>query len=171
VKHRIAAALVAAVVATHMATVTGTWYRIIDLPTLNWPVFNGILLLPEGSATSQFWAGSVYHYLTGICYGLIFAFLIHPLMRGIPNTVAGNLQKAGIFGAVLGTLSALLWVPRNFPQFDPGFFSNNLGWKTVVGIYVWHAVYALHLGALYSPLPEAAPATREAPAPASAQPV
>ena len=29
----------------------------------------------------------------------------------------------------------------------------NLGWKVVIGIYIWHAVYALHLGALYSPLP------------------
>ena len=32
--------------------------------------------------------------------------------------------------------------------------TNNLGWKTVLGIYVWHAVYGLHLGAIYNPLPE-----------------
>jgi hypothetical protein len=83
--HRIAYALLASVVATHMATVSGYWYKII---------------------------------------------------------------------ALLAVLSALLWVPRNFPEFQPGFFTNNLGWKTVIGIFIWHAVYGLHLGALYSPMPE-----------------
>jgi hypothetical protein len=70
------------------------------------------------------------------------------------NTVLGNLGKALVWGAVLATLSALLWVPRNFPEFHPGFFTNNLGWKTVFGIFLWHAIYGLHLGAFYSPMDE-----------------
>lgn len=157
-KHRIAFALLAAFVATHIATVSGYWYKIIGIPTLGWPQFNGILLFghptPEAgvSATQQFWAGSVYHLGTGICYGVLFVFLIHPLLP-IANTFAGNMGKGLIWGGVLATLSALLWVPRNFPEFDPGFFTNNLGWKTVLGIYVWHAVYGGTLGALYNPLP------------------
>jgi hypothetical protein len=40
-----------------------------------------------------------------------------------------------------------------FPAFNPGFFSWNLGWKTVFGIYLWHLIYGLNLGAFYSPLP------------------
>lgn len=152
-EHRMAYALLAAFVSTHIATVTGFWYRIIDLPNLNWPAFNGLLLLGDSSANVQFLSGSVYHYLTGICYGIIFVYLIHPLLP-LPNTVLGNIQKALIWGTLLATLSALLWVPRNFPDFDPGFFSNNLGWKTVLGIYLWHLVYALNLGALYNPMPD-----------------
>jgi len=156
-KHRITYALLASVVATHIATVSGYWYKIIGIPVLGWPGFNGILLLGHtgtgATGTQQFWAGTVYHYMTGICYGLIFAFLIHPLLPG-RNTVLGNIRKALIWGAVLAVLSALLWVPRNFPEFHPGFFTNNLGWKTVIGIFIWHAVYGLHLGALYSPMPE-----------------
>lgn len=154
--HRLTMALLAAFVATHIATVTGFWYRIVGLPILSWPAFNGILLLPDQSVVAQFWSGSIYHYLTGICFGIIFAYLIHPRLP-LPNTVLGNVGKALIWGGVLATLSALLWVPRNFPQFDPGFFTNNLGWKTVLGIYLWHAVYGLHLGALYNPLPEVPP--------------
>jgi hypothetical protein len=162
-KHRLAYGLLAAFVATHLATVSGYWYKIIGIPTLGWPQFNGILLLvhpcgPNGcgaSATQQFWAGSVYHFLTGICYGLIFVFLIHPLLP-IRNTLIGNIGKALIWGIVLATLSALLWVPRNFPEFHPGVFSHNLGWKTVLGIYVWHLVYGLNLGAFFSPLPSTA---------------
>jgi hypothetical protein len=115
----------------------------------------GILLLGHtgtgATGTQQFWAGTVYHYMTGICYGLIFCFLIHPLLPG-RNTVLGNVRKALIWAGVLAVLSALLWVPRNFPEFHPGFFTNNLGWKTVIGIFTWHAVYGLHLGAFHNPL-------------------
>ena len=116
--------------------------------------------------------GGAAHYLTGICYALIFAFLIHPLLR-VANSVAGNIAKAVGFGLVLATLSALLWVPRDFPSFNPGFFTNNFGWKFVLGIYVWHIVYGLHLGALYSPLPASAaePAAVRSAAPAATQPV
>ena len=103
------------------------------------------------NGNEQFWAGSVYHFLTGLCYGLVFVFLIHPLIP-IKNTVRGNISKGVIWGLVLATLSALLWVPRNFPEFHPGFM-NNLGWKVVLGIYVWHLVYGVTLGAFYNPLP------------------
>ena len=155
-QHRIGFALLAAFVATHMATVSGYWYKILGIPVLGWPQFNGILLMGHtGSSTNgaqQFWAGSVYHFLTGLCYGLVFVFLIHPLLP-IKNTVAGNISKGVLWGLVLATLSALLWVPRNFPEFHPGFFTNNLGWKTVIGIYVWHLVYGTTLGAFYNPLP------------------
>ena len=154
--HRLGYALLASFVATHIATVSGYWYKIIGIPVLGWPGFNGILLLGHtgtgANGTQQFWAGTVYHYMTGICYGLIFCFLIHPLLPG-RNTVLGNIRKALLWAGVLALLSALLWVPRNFPEFHPGFFTNNLGWRTVLGIFVWHAVYGLHLGAFYNPLP------------------
>ena len=168
-RHRLAFALLAGFVATHIATVSGYWYKIIGIPVLGWPQFNGILLLGHtGSSTNgaqQFWAGTVYHYMTGICYSFVFVFLIHPVLRR-RNTLAGNMTKALIFALVLATLSALLWVPRNFPEFHPGFFANNLGWKTVIGIYIWHLVYGLHLGALYNPLPETAePVGASAPVP------
>ncbi|MGZ4337689.1 MAG: hypothetical protein ACXVRA_10280 [Gaiellaceae bacterium] len=167
-KHRVGYAFLAAAVATHIATVSGYWYKIIGIPVLGWPQFNGILLLGHtGSSTNgaqQFWAGSVYHFLTGLCFGLIFVFLVHPLIP-IRNTFFGNIAKALIWGTILATFSALLWVPRNFPEFHPGFFTNNLGWKTVIGIYIWHLVYGLHLGAFYNPLPEAADQPRAAAAP------
>jgi hypothetical protein len=31
-------------------------------------------LLVPGSVVAQFWSGSIYHYLTGICFGIIFAY-------------------------------------------------------------------------------------------------
>lgn len=157
--NRLVAALVAAFVSTHMATVTGYWYRMIgfrsgeDFVTLDWPAFNGLLIMPAGTASQQFLAGAVFHTLTGICFGLIFAFLVHPRLP-FPNTMQGNMIKAFIWGMGLAVVSALWWVPANFPAFDPGFLSTNLGIRTTIGIFLWHVVYSVHLGALYNPLPE-----------------
>jgi hypothetical protein len=71
------------------------------------------------------------------------------------NTALGNLAKAVAFGLLLGFLSALIMVPLVFyPQYHPGFFSHHLGFKSVLAIFVWHAIYGVHLGAIYTPLPD-----------------
>jgi len=158
--NRLVAALVAGVVATHMATITGFWYRQIGFTpgegyvTLDWPFFNGFLIMPGAEPHQQFLAGALYHTLTGISFSLIFAFLIHPLLP-MKNTTGGNLIKALIWGGILALISALWWVPANFPEFSPGFLALNLGWRTTVGIFIWHLVYALHLGAFYNPTGDA----------------
>jgi hypothetical protein len=163
----LAGALVAGFVATHIATVTGYWYSGLNftagkgLPNLGWPAFNGLLLLPDQSPVAQFWAGTVYHLFTGMAFSMIFAFLLFPLFRW-PNTVGANIRKALVFALALATISAGWWVPQLFPQFHPGFFSTSLklngpAWKTIVGIYLWHIIYGLNLGALYSPLPRVIP--------------
>jgi hypothetical protein len=154
----LAGALVAGFVATHLATVTGYWYHGLalhsgaGLPDLGWPGFNGALLIGKESTAQQFWAGTVYHLFTGMCFSLVFALLLFPLFRW-NNTIGGNLAKGIVYGLVLATISALWWVPQLFPALHAGFFSHNLGWRTVFGIYLWHFIYGLNLGALYSPLP------------------
>jgi len=154
----LAGALVAGFVATHLATVTGYWYHGLGLksgqglPDLGWPAFNGALLLGKGSEVQQFWAGTVYHLFTGMAFSLAFAFLLFPLFRS-PNTMRANIIKGLVFGLALATISAGWWVPQLFPTIHAGFFSHNLGWKTVFGIYLWHIIYGVNLGALYSPLP------------------
>jgi hypothetical protein len=156
----LAGALVAGFVATHLATVTGFWYHGLSLtagkgiPDLGWPIFNGLLLVGKESSLAQFWAGTAYHFLTGMAFSLAFCFLIFPLFRW-KSTVGGNIAKAVVFGLVLATLSALWWVPQLFPAINAGFFSHHLGWKTVFGIYLWHLIYGVNLGAFYSPLPSA----------------
>ena len=151
--NKLTTALVAGFVAWHMATITGYWYRIIDFPNLDWPRFNGILLMPSGTDSEQFVSGAIFHAMTSICYALIYVYLIYPRlsMVKIPNMMVSNLVKALIWGEVLAFLSALIWVPRLFPQFDPGFFTLNFEWKTTVGIFLWHAIWGLTLGAFYNP--------------------
>jgi hypothetical protein len=158
--NRLVAALVAGFVATHMATVTGYWYRMIGFVngqgyvSLDWPGFNGFLIMPQGSTWEKFVSGGVMHYMTGICFTLIYAYLIHPRLPW-PNTMSGNLIKALVWGLILAVISALWWTPSNFPEFNPGFLALQLGWKTTVGIFIWHFVYGIHLGAFYNPMPDA----------------
>ena len=42
--HRLAMAVLAGILATHIATITGYWYHGIGMPDLDWPRFNGYLL-------------------------------------------------------------------------------------------------------------------------------
>ena len=162
-RSRLITAIVAGLVATHITTVTGYWYPGIGLPKLDFNLFNGILLVPEEPALVQFVVGGVFHYLTGVSFAVIFAFLVHPYLPG-PNSVIGNLVKALGFAAVLAVVSALWWVPVLFPAINAGFLTLNFGWTTLAAIFLWHGVYGIHLGALYSPLPAQEPVTEALPA-------
>jgi hypothetical protein len=153
-RHKIATAVVAGLVATHMATMWGYWFHGIGLPVLDWNTTNGMQLLPKASHNVQFFSGAVAHYTTGVCFALLFAFGPHMILP-LRNTALGNLAKAIAFGLLLGFLSALIMVPLVFfPQYHPGFFSHRLGFKGVLAIFVWHAIYGVHLGAIYTPLPD-----------------
>ena len=90
--------------------------------------------------------------LTGVVFAVVYVTAIRPKLPW-SNSARGNLAKALLWGLVLATISALWWTPALFPEFHAGFFSSNLGWKTVVGIYLWHVVWAAHLGVIYNPLP------------------
>jgi len=154
-QHRVAYALLSGFLATHIATITGYWYPVWNWPKMDYGVLNGIILVPKEDATTQFVIGMIAHYGTGMCFALIYAFLIHPLLPG-PSSVPANVLKALAFGMLLATFACLMWIPGNFPQFKAGFFMHNLGWQTIAATYLWHVFYAVHLGALYSPLPEEA---------------
>lgn len=153
-RHPIALAVIAGLVATHVATITGYWYHGIGLPNLDWNRANGAQLLPGGSEQAQFISGALFHYGTGVCFALLYAFTIHPALPW-RDTAVGNTAKAVVFGLGLAVVSATIMVPLVFfPQLDPGFFSHNLGFEMVLGIFLWHLIYALHLGAIYNPLPQ-----------------
>ncbi len=171
-EHRLLSAFVAAAVSTHLATVTGYWFAGIGLTPLDFNLFNGFLLLPNGttdfyageSLTTLFIIGGVFHYMTGISYGLVYAFLIYPLLP-FKATVLGNIGKGLIWGMILAVISAGWWVPILHPAFNLGTFTTNAP-SILIGIFVWHAWYGINLGALYSPLP--VPETSERPVTESA---
>ncbi len=163
----LAMALVAGVLATHIATVFGYWFHgIFGLPNLDFPRFNAYLLYKPDIAdmaaifeattsTSRLVIGWFVHLFTGVVWALVYAILVHPLLRW-RNTTAGNLGKAMVWGLILAVISGLWWVPVLFPDFAPGAFGQNLFGlgEGIAAIVLWHLIWALNLALFYNPLPD-----------------
>ncbi len=153
-RHKIGTAVVAGLVATHIATMWGYWFHGVGLPVLDWNTTNGLQLLPLASHNLVFFTGAIAHYGDGVFFALLFAFGPHVFLPW-RNSLLGNLAKAFAFGMLLAVISATIMVPLVFyPQYHPGFFSHNLGFKMVLAIFVWHAIYGVILGLIYTPLPD-----------------
>ena len=154
--HPILGALLAGAVATQMATVFGIWFTGFGLPSLNWPIANGGLIIPKASVGAQYFAGELSHFTDGIVFALLFALLFHPFIP-VRNTIGGNLVKAFLYGTVLALISASWWVPALLVPHHAGFLSTGLGWKLTFGIFLWHWIYGYFLGTVYCPNPKDAP--------------
>jgi hypothetical protein len=158
-EHLVAAALLAGLVATHMATVVGYFMPGIGLPQLDWNRINGAVYTPSRSLDVKFLFGGIFHYVDGIVFSVLFAIALHPLLRW-RSTPIGNALKGLLFGTVLATISCVFMIPRvYFPHGNVGFFSHNLGWKLILAVYLWHWVFGLHLGVVFNPRAEDARAT------------
>ena len=159
VKHPIGASLLAGAVATQFATVFGVWFTGFGLPSVNWPVANGDLLLgispASGTAPTAavYFVGELSHFTDGVFFALLFALLFHPLVP-IRNTIGGNLIKAILYGTVLAVISAGWWVPTLYAPHHMGFLSTAFGWKLAFAIFLWHWIYGYFLGTVYCPAPK-----------------
>src|SRR5258705_8774824 len=94
-RHKIGTAIVGGIVATHLGTMFGYWDHVFGMQVLNWNYGNGLqLLAPESHAsyTTTYFVGAAAHYLNGVCFALLYAFVIHPLIP-IRSTALGNLAK------------------------------------------------------------------------------
>jgi hypothetical protein len=166
-QHPVAAALLAGLVATHVATIIGYWMPGIGLPQLDWNRVNGMIYTPTASVDVQFLSGGIFHYLDGLVFSVLYAAALFPLLRW-RSTVVGNLLKGLLFGTVLATISCAFMTPRvYFPNQDVGFFSHNLGWQTILAVYLWHWVFGAHLGAIYNPEEERSSVTHHQTYPSS----
>jgi hypothetical protein len=153
--HRVSAAVLAGLVATHMATVVGYFMPGVGLPQLDWNRINGAIYTPKASPDAQFLSGGIFHYLDGIVFTAVFVVAVYPHLRW-RSTALGNILKGLFFGTLLATISCVFMIPRvYFPHAHVGFFSHHLGWKLVLAVYLWHWVYGLHLGLIYNPLARA----------------
>ncbi|WP_406464989.1 hypothetical protein OH768_53630 [Streptomyces sp. NBC_01622] len=151
--HRLPAALLAGLVATQMATIVGYFLPGVGLAKLDWNMVNGAVYTPGASPMAQFVSGGFFHYLDGIVFTVLFVVAVHPRLPW-RDTAAGNLAKALVFGTALALVSLVFMTPRVYgPALgaDAGFFSHHFGWKFIVSVFVWHAVYAVHLGLIYNP--------------------
>ena len=154
--------LIAAFIATHIATMAGLWFGAVRLPQFDFNSINGWLVLGFMQAADVTFAiGAVIHYTNGILWGLIFVLLIHAVMgrwvRSLgPLTPAVNLGKGLIWGWALWLISSAVWMPLVVGNIGipVGAFLTNfgtVGYEAVFTNLLWHTIYGVNLGLIYNP--------------------
>jgi hypothetical protein len=153
-RRKIGTAVIGGLVATHLASMLGFWNHGWGLTPLDFNTLNGLQLLPHASHNVDFFAGGAAHYANGVCFAILYAFTIHPLIP-IRNTALGNLAKALLFGTGLAVFALLVMVPLVFlPEAHLGFFSHRAGFTFILSTFVVHWAYGFLLGSIYNPLPD-----------------
>jgi hypothetical protein len=151
--HRVAAAALVGVIATQMGTYFGYVFPAIGLPTLPWPLYNGILAVPaeEFGTTGSFFAGNSLHFVNGIVFAILYAVLALPIMP-FRNTHGGNVARGLLYSVVLTVISLGVLVPYAYvPKQGYGLFAFDGpdGWKLPAAVLLWHLIYGFFLGTLF----------------------
>jgi len=161
-------AVIAAFIATHVATMAGLWFGGARLPKFDFNQLNGWLVLGFTNDPVQTWVvGGILHYTSGIIWGVVFALVMHPALGRFIRPLAAltpvnNYIKGFIWGIVLWIISSALWMPLLIdPLFGGGVVGPFLtkfganGVQAVVTNLLWHSIYGVNLGLLFSPTPAA----------------
>ena len=152
-QHRVGAIALVGLIATQLGTYFGYVFPAIGLPTLPWPLFNGVLGAPveEFGTTGSFFVGQSLHFVNGIVFAILYAVLALPMMP-FRNTHSGNVARGLLYGVVMTIISIGVLVPYAYvPKQGYGFFTfyGPDGWKLPAAVLLWHLIYGYFLGALY----------------------
>jgi hypothetical protein len=152
-QHRVAASALVGVIATQLGTYFGYVFPAIGLPTLPWPLYNGVLATPaeEFGTTGSFFAGNSLHFVNGIVFAILYAVLALPIMP-FRNTHGGNVARGLLYSVVLTVISLAVLVPYAYvPKQGYGLFafSGPDGWKLPAAVLLWHLIYGFFLGTLF----------------------
>jgi len=161
-------AVIAGFIATHVATISGLWFGGARLPKFDFNQLNGWLALGFTNDPLLTWVvGGILHYTSGIIWGVAFALIMHPALGRFIKPLAAltpvnNYIKGVIWGVVLWIISSALWVPLLIdPLFGGGVvgpFLTKFGANGVQAMFtnlLWHLIYGVNLGLLFSPTPAA----------------
>ncbi|MGH9209315.1 MAG: hypothetical protein ACRD2C_01390 [Acidimicrobiales bacterium] len=160
-RHRVGAIALVGVIATQLGTYFGYVFPAIGLPTLPWPLFNGVLGRglaenPEGAFpvfndTGSYFVGQSLHFVNGIVFAILYAVLARPAMP-FKNTHSGHVASGLTYGLIMTIISVGLLVPYAYvPEQGYGFFlfDGPDGWKLPFAVLIWHLIYGFFLGTLY----------------------
>ncbi|MGH9228523.1 MAG: hypothetical protein ACRD07_07275 [Acidimicrobiales bacterium] len=152
-QHRVGAAALVGVIATAIATYFGYVFPAIGLPTLPWPLFNGVLGAPveDFGTPASYFVGQSVHFVNGVIFTILYAVLaLHVLP--FRNTHGGNILRGLLYSVVLTIISLGVLVPYAYvPKQGYGFFTfyGPDGWKLPAAVLLWHLIWGFFLGTLY----------------------
>jgi len=158
-KHPVGGIALIGVIATQLGTYFGYVFPAVGLPVLPWPAYNGALIgaaagdqgASWASPISQYFAGQSLHFINGVVFAMLFAFLAHAKLPG------KHVQKGLIYGVIMTIVSVGLLVPYAYvPKMGYGLFlfDGPDTWKLPLGILIWHLIYGFFIGTLYQPKDE-----------------
>jgi hypothetical protein len=151
--HRVGAAALVGVIATQIATYFGYVFPAIGLPTVPWPLFNGVLGAPveEFGTPASYFVGQSIHFVNGVIFTILYAALaLHVLP--FRNTHGGNILKGLLYSVVLTIISLGVLVPYAYvPRQGFGLFTfyGPDGWKLPAAVLLWHLIWGFFIGVLY----------------------
>ena len=151
--HRVGAAALVGVIATAIATYFGYVFPAIGLPTVPWPLFNGVLGAPveEFGTPASYFVGQSIHFVNGVVFTILYAALaLHVLP--FRNTHGGNILKGILYSVVLTIISLGVLVPYAYvPKQGFGLFTfyGPDGWKLPAAVLLWHVIWGFFIGVLY----------------------
>lgn len=158
--------LVVGIIATQLGTYFGYVFPAVGLPVLPWPLYNGILgttiangvngTSVQGFAVSSnaFFTGQTLHFVNGIVFAMLWGIFFR---EDVARWVRNNIMRGLLYGLIMTVISAGLLVPYAYvPKQGYGLFLfyGPDGWKLPFGVLVWHLIYGLFLGLLWSPRDE-----------------
>lgn len=175
-------AVIAAFIATHVATMAGLWFDGVRLPVFNFNQLNGLLVFGTAYGFTHpletFLVGGTIHYTSGIIWGVVFALIVHPALGRFVKplaalTTTNNYVKGLVWGVALWIISSALWMPLLIGPLLGGFLTapppGGAGFDCGVGPFLtcfggydlqalfanllWHMIFGLNLGLLYNPTP------------------
>lgn len=87
-------------IATQLGTYFGYVFPAVGLPTLPWPLYNGVLGAPatDYGTAGSFFVGQTLHFVNGIVFAILYAVLALPFIP-FRNTKDGNILSGLIYGA------------------------------------------------------------------------
>jgi hypothetical protein len=159
-RYRVGAAALVGVIATQIATYFGYVFPAIGLPTVPWPLFNGVLGAPveEFGTPASYFVGQSIHFVNGVIFTILYAVLaLHVLP--FRNTHGGNILKGVLYSVVLTIISLGVLVPYAYvPKQGYGLFTfyGPDGWKLPAAVLLWHLIWGFFLGVLYQLRPSRA---------------
>jgi hypothetical protein len=151
--HRVGAAALVGVIATQIATYFGYVFPAIGLPTVPWPLFNGVLGAPldDFGTPASYFVGQSIHFVNGVVFTILYAALaLHVLP--FRNTHGGNILKGILYSVVLTVISLGVLVPYAYvPKQGFGLFTfyGPDGWKLPAAVLLWHVIWGFFIGVLY----------------------
>jgi hypothetical protein len=151
--HRVGAAALVGVIATQIATYFGYVFPAIGLPTVPWPLFNGVLGAPldDFGTPASYFVGQSIHFVNGVVFTILYAALaLHVLP--FRNTHGGNILQGILYSVVLTIISLGVLVPYAYvPKQGFGLFTfyGPDGWKLPAAVLLWHLIWGFFIGVLY----------------------